>query len=39
MINYFILIAMAIIVFGVPIKGSFLMLTLITVLYVTTTIS
>ncbi|MGZ9110872.1 MAG: ribosome-associated ATPase/putative transporter RbbA [Rhodoplanes sp.] len=37
MINYFILIAMAIIVFGVPIKGSFLMLTLITVLYVTTT--
>ncbi len=39
MINYFILIAMAIIVFGVPIKGSFLTLTLITVLYVTTTIS
>ncbi len=37
MINYFILIAMAIIVFGVPIKGSFLMLTLITVFYVTTT--
>ena len=37
MINYFILIAMAIIVFGVPIKGSFLMLTLCTLLYVTTT--
>ena len=33
MMNYFILVAMALIVFGVPIKGSFLMLTLCTLLY------
>ncbi len=37
MLNYFILILMAVIVFGIPIKGSFLMLTLCTLLYVTTT--
>ena len=37
MINFFILAAMALVVFGVPIKGSFLMLTLCTLLYVTTT--
>jgi len=37
MLNYFILVAMALVVFGVPIKGSFLMLTLCTLLYVTTT--
>ncbi len=37
MLNYFILVAMAIWVFGIPIKGSFLMLTLTTLLYVTTT--
>ena len=37
MLNYFILVAMAIVVFGIPIKGSFLMLTLCTLLYVTTT--
>ncbi|MDR3534281.1 MAG: ribosome-associated ATPase/putative transporter RbbA [Rhodopila sp.] len=37
MINYFILVAMAIVVFGIPIKGSFLMLTLCTLLYVTVT--
>ena len=37
MLNYFILVAMAILVFGIPIKGSFLMLTLTTLLYVTTT--
>ncbi|WP_442753823.1 ribosome-associated ATPase/putative transporter RbbA [Methylocystis sp. JAN1] len=37
MLNYFILVAMAVVVFGIPIKGSFLMLTLITLLYVTTT--
>lgn len=37
MLNYFILVAMAIVVFGIPIKGSFLMLTLTTLLYVTTT--
>src|SRR5262249_13772839 len=36
-LNYFILVAMAIIVFGVPIKGSFLMLTLCTLLYVIAT--
>ena len=37
MINFFILVALALIVFGVPIKGSFLMLTLCTLLYVTAT--
>ncbi|HBK06302.1 MAG TPA: multidrug ABC transporter ATP-binding protein [Acetobacteraceae bacterium] len=37
MINYFILVAMAIIIFSIPIKGSFLMLTLCTLLYVTVT--
>ena len=37
MINFFILAAMALIVFGVPIKGSFLMLTLCTLLYVMAT--
>lgn len=37
MLNYFILVSMALIVFGVPIKGSFLMLTLCTLLYVTAT--
>jgi ribosome-dependent ATPase len=37
MINFFILTALALAVFGVPIKGSFLMLTLCTLLYVTAT--
>lgn len=37
MLNFFILVAMALLVFGVPIKGSFLMLTLCTLLYVTVT--
>lgn len=37
MINFFILVGMARIVFGVPIKGSFWMLTLCTLLYVTAT--
>ena len=37
MINYFILAAMAVVVFAVPIKGSFLVLTLCTLLYVTAT--
>jgi ribosome-dependent ATPase len=37
MVNFFILAAIALIVFGVPIKGSFLMLTLCTLLYVTVT--
>ncbi len=37
LINYFILVAMAIVVFGIPIKGSFLILTLCTLLYVTVT--
>jgi ribosome-dependent ATPase len=37
MMNYFILIAMSILVFGIPLKGSFLMLTLIALLYVTVT--
>lgn len=37
MINYFILVGMALFVFGVPIKGSFWMLTLCTFLYVTAT--
>ncbi len=37
MLNFFILVAMALFVFGVPIKGSFLFLTLTTLLYVTAT--
>jgi ribosome-dependent ATPase len=37
MINFFILTALALVVFSVPIKGSFLMLTLCTLLYVMTT--
>jgi ribosome-dependent ATPase len=37
MINYAILTAMALFVFGIPIKGSFLMLTLCTLLYVIVT--
>jgi ribosome-dependent ATPase len=37
LINFFILAAMTVIVFGVPIKGSFLMLTLCTLLYVAAT--
>jgi len=37
MLNYFILATMAIVVFNIPIKGSFLMLTLCTLLYVTAT--
>jgi len=37
MLNYFTLVAMATLVFGVPIKGSFAMLTLCTLLYVTAT--
>ena len=37
LINFFILALMTIVVFAVPIKGSFLMLTLCTVLYVTAT--
>ncbi len=37
MINFFILVGLALIVFGVPIKGSFLTLTLCTLLYVTAT--
>ena len=37
LINFFILAAMTVLVFGVPVKGSFLMLTLCTLLYVTTT--
>jgi ribosome-dependent ATPase len=37
MLNYFILTVMALVVFDVPIKGSFLMLTLCTLLYVTAT--
>jgi ribosome-dependent ATPase len=37
MINFFILTAIALIVFGVPIKGSFLALTLCTLLYVIAT--
>jgi ribosome-dependent ATPase len=36
-INFFILAAMSVVVFGVPIKGSFLMLMLCTVLYVMAT--
>ncbi len=37
MMNFFILVGLALIVFGVPIKGSFLTLTLCTLLYVTAT--
>jgi ribosome-dependent ATPase len=37
MINFFILAIMTVVVFGVPIKGSFLMLTLCTLLYVMST--
>ncbi|MCF6154003.1 MAG: ABC transporter ATP-binding protein/permease [Candidatus Brocadia sp.] len=37
MMNYFILVAMALVIFGVPIKGSFLMLTLCTLLYLIVT--
>jgi ribosome-dependent ATPase len=37
MINFFVLTALALIVFGVPVKGSFLMLTLCTLLYVMAT--
>lgn len=37
MLNFFILVTMALVVFGVPIKGSFLMLALTTLLYVTAT--
>lgn len=37
MLNFFILVGMARIVFGVPVKGDFLMLTLCTLLYVTAT--
>ncbi|WP_437193424.1 ribosome-associated ATPase/putative transporter RbbA [Planctomicrobium sp. SH527] len=37
MLNFLILVAMAVLVFGVPIKGSFLMLALCTLLYVTVT--
>ncbi len=37
MMNYFILVAMALVIFGVPIKGSFLMLTACTLLYLIVT--
>ncbi len=37
MINFFILVTLALIVFGVPIKGSFLFLTLCTLLYIIVT--
>jgi ribosome-dependent ATPase len=37
MINFGILVTMALVIFGVPIKGSFLMLTFCTLLYVLTT--
>jgi len=37
MLNFFILTGIAIVVFGVPVKGSFLMLSLCTLLYVTAT--
>jgi ribosome-dependent ATPase len=37
MLNFFILTLLALVVFGVPVKGSFLMLTLCTVLYVIAT--
>src|SRR4029078_145612 len=37
MLNFFILARLALVVFGVPVKGSFLMLTLCTALYVIAT--
>jgi ribosome-dependent ATPase len=37
MMNFFILVAIALVVFGVPIKGSFLVLTLCTLLYIIVT--
>jgi ribosome-dependent ATPase len=37
MLNYFIMVVMSLVIFVVPIKGSFLMLTLCTLLYVTAT--
>jgi ribosome-dependent ATPase len=37
MLNYFILVGMSVIIFGVPIKGSFLMLTFCVLLYVIVT--
>jgi ribosome-dependent ATPase len=37
MLNYLVLAAMALVIFSVPIKGSFLMLTLCTLLYITAT--
>lgn len=37
MINFFILVTLALVVFGVPIKGSFLLLTLCTLIYVIVT--
>ena len=37
MINFFILVTLALVVFGVPIKGSFLFLTLCTLLYIIVT--
>ncbi len=37
MMNFFILTAIAVVIFGVPVKGSFLALTLCTLLYVTAT--
>ncbi|MEN6386260.1 MAG: ribosome-associated ATPase/putative transporter RbbA [Phycisphaerales bacterium] len=37
MLNFFVLAAMATLVFSVPVKGSFLMLTLCTLLYITAT--
>ncbi len=37
MLNFFILAAMALVIFGVPVKGSFLLLTFTTLLYVTAT--
>jgi ABC-type multidrug transport system, permease component len=39
MMNYFILVVMALVIFGVPIKGSFLMLTMCTLLYLIVTTS
>jgi ribosome-dependent ATPase len=37
MLNYFVMVFMAVAIFGVPIKGSFLMLTFCSLLYVTVT--
>jgi ribosome-dependent ATPase len=37
MINFLILVVIALVIFGVPIKGSFLFLTLVTLFYVTAT--